>query len=482
MKKNNYLIFQQDLLADLETPVSLYLKLSLGSTSSFLLESVEQGETLGRHSFLGFDPEAVYELHPTHWEVSRDGVRKKIRFKDPLEILRSELRAKLSLGKEGDTSYPNFLGGFVGFFSYESVQYFESIRLRAKKDFKGLPLAILFKVHRFILFDHIERKMKLVSLYPAGEGRARAENKFKREVEKITKLLKKPIQESKRNAKSKSEPKFSSNLSQKEFIRRVNRIKDYIRAGDCIQTVYSQRFDLGRLKDSFDFYRILRSLNPSPYMFFYKHKNLELAGSSPEMLVRKKGNIAEARPIAGTRPRGLTDAKDKQYETQLKNSVKERAEHLMLVDLARNDLGRVCDFESVEVKEFERVERYSHVMHLVSDVQGKLKREKDALDLLKATFPAGTLSGAPKVRAMEIIDELEDSTRGPYGGCLGYFSYNGDMDMCITIRTLINSKGRASVQAGAGIVFDSDPRKEYEECLTKAKALFNAFKLTGSSH
>jgi anthranilate synthase component 1 len=268
-------------------------------------------------------------------------------------------------------------------------------------------------------------------------------------------------------------------MSRTEFLRSVNRIKEYIRAGDCIQTVFSQRFNLGTLTNSFGFYRVLRSLNPSPYMFFFKYRDLELAGSSPELLVRKKGSHAELRPIAGTRPRGGSPPQDLNYEIQLRASVKERAEHLMLVDLARNDLGRVCDYRTISVKQFERVERYSHVMHLVSDVEGKIKQGHDACDLLKSVFPAGTLSGAPKVRAMEIIDELEKSERGPYGGSLGYMSYNGDMDMCITIRTLITYKGKASVQAGAGIVFDSNPGKEYQECLNKAKALFQAFKTAG---
>jgi anthranilate synthase component 1 len=316
--------------------------------------------------------------------------------------------------------------------------------------------------------------MKLVALYPKKYGTKKALDLFSKELQAVQAKLKKPLLQEPKKRKVSSA--FKPNMTKREFVQIVNRIKEYIRAGDVIQTVPSQRFDLGKMEESFTFYRTLRSLNPSPYMFFFKHKDLELAGSSPELLVRKIGHYAEVRPIAGTRPRGATELKDKAYEDQLRKSVKERAEHLMLVDLARNDLGRVSEFASVKVKAFERVERYSHVMHLVSDVMGHMKESCDGLDLLRSVFPAGTLSGAPKVRAMEIIDELEPTERGPYGGSLGYLSYNGDIDMCITIRTLMNLKKQASVQAGAGIVFDSNPGREYEECLNKAKALFKAFK------
>jgi len=304
-------------------------------------------------------------------------------------------------------------------------------------------------------------------------GLKAAEAKFKRQKKDLLASIQKPL----RNKKpQKGKSVFQPNMTPRAYQAKVKQIKEYIKQGDVIQAVLSQRFDLGRIPDTFAFYRVLRSLNPSPYMYYFKHGSLEIAGSSPEMLVRKKGYLAEVRPIAGTRPRGKTSTQDGNYEAQLKRSVKERAEHLMLVDLARNDLGRVCDYKSIQVGEFERVERYSHVMHLVSDVEGKLKKGKDALDLLRSTFPAGTLSGAPKVRAMEIIDEFEDSPRGPYGGSLGYISYNGDMDMCITIRTLVANKGKASVQAGAGIVFDSDPAREHQECKNKAMALLKAYK------
>ncbi len=472
---DKFFIASQEFLADLETPVSLFLKLGKESSSSFLLESVEQGESLGRHSFLGFDPEAVYELYGDHWKVTRGKRVEKMPFKDPLLLLKKELSAGKGLPNGGD--YPSCLGGFVGFIAYETVRFFEKIRPRKKKESSQLPLAVFFKVHRFILFDHVERKMKLVALFEKRLGAKQAQRLFEKQIVSVQSLLKHTLRETSAKQLGKSYH-FKPNMSRSGFIRSVRKIKEYIRAGDIIQAVYSQRFDLGALKDSFSFYRILRSLNPSPYMFFFKHKDLELAGSSPELLVRKKSDRAELRPIAGTRPRGRTAAQDLKLETQLRRSIKERAEHLMLVDLARNDLGRVCDYRSVSVKEFERVERYSHVMHLVSDVEGKLKKSCDSLDLLRSVFPAGTLSGAPKVRAMEIIDELEESERGPYGGSLGYMSYNGDMDMCITIRTLLTYKGRSSVQAGAGIVFDSDPAKEYQECHNKAMALFKAFKST----
>jgi anthranilate synthase component 1 len=263
-------------------------------------------------------------------------------------------------------------------------------------------------------------------------------------------------------------------MTRREFENGVGRIKEYIRAGDCIQVVFSQRFCLGRVQNDFEIYRALRSINPSPYMFYLRHKNLRLIGSSPELLVKKSGNTAEVCPIAGTRRRGSNAAEDSQLEESLKRSVKEKAEHLMLVDLGRNDLGRVCRYNSISVSDFARVDRYSHVMHLVSSVKGKLKPGKDAFDLLRATFPAGTVTGAPKIRAMQIIDELEKEKRGPYAGSLGYCSVNGDMDMCITIRTIVVHNGRAYVQAGAGVDNDSKSKREYEETMNKAKALFQA--------
>ena len=270
-----------------------------------------------------------------------------------------------------------------------------------------------------------------------------------------------------------------SNTSRAEFIQKVEKVKEYIRAGDCIQVVLSQRFELGKVLNDFEIYRSLRSINPSPYMFYFKSGPLRLIGTSPELLVKKVGNAAEVRPIAGTRKRGQTPQEDAKLEENLRRSRKETAEHLMLVDLGRNDLGRVCNFESVRVDHFARVERYSHVMHLVSDVSGTLRPEMDGFDLLKAAFPAGTVTGAPKIRAMEIVDELEPERRGPYAGCLGYFSFNQDMDMCITIRTIVVVSGTAYVQAGAGIVYDSRPEYEYEETLNKAKALVEA--VTGTS-
>jgi anthranilate synthase component 1 len=265
-----------------------------------------------------------------------------------------------------------------------------------------------------------------------------------------------------------------SNMTRGEFESIIRRAKKYIRAGDCIQVVLSQRFDLGRIADDFRLYRALRSVNPSPYMFYFRHNDLSLVGSSPEMLAKKTGSVAEVRPIAGTRPRGANEKQDLAYETELRSSKKEMAEHLMLVDLGRNDLGRVSQPRTVRVNDFARIERYSHVMHLVSEVKAVLKKGKNAFDLLRASFPAGTVTGAPKIRAIQIINELEQERRGPYAGSLGYFSLTGDMDMCITIRTIIIYQNRAYVQAGAGIVNDSIPKNEYAETINKAKALLRA--------
>ena len=294
-----------------------------------------------------------------------------------------------------------------------------------------------------------------------------------RQMSKYHQLLQKPLKDPTPPRKVPA-LKIRPNMSRGGYESKVRRIKEYIRAGDCIQVVLSQRFSLNHHGHDFQIYRSLRSINPSPYMFYFRSGDHRLIGSSPEMLVKKTKQIAEVRPIAGTRPRGATEREDQQYERQLKASTKEMAEHLMLVDLGRNDLGRVSKFRSVKVEKFAFVERYSHVMHLVSRVQSKLKPGKTAADLLRATFPAGTLSGAPKIRAMQIIDELESEARGPYGGCLGYFGFDGDMDTCITIRTIMIRKDRMYLQAGAGIVKDSDPGREYDETVSKSRALLKA--------
>lgn len=445
-----------DFPGDLETPVSVFLKVSDQEKTAFLLESVELGEKIGRYSLIG--------LHPAHTIEYRMGS------KPLLDILNEKMHR---FKYHQHPKLPSFVAGFFGFVGYELVGQFEDIKISAKKGI-STDDALFYMPRDLILFDHVKRELKLVHL--AIREKEKPEHLYKQAVSALQRLSQKiSSKQMPKTQKVKSQTtSFKSNITAKEFETRVRRAKEYIRAGDIIQVVLSQRFDLGKVDNEFEIYRALRSLNPSPYMFYFKHNDLTLVGSSPEMLSRKMGEKCELRPIAGTRPRGKNEKEDLNYEKALKNSKKEMAEHLMLVDLGRNDLGRVAMERSVKVEEFARVERYSHVMHLVSDITAVLKPRKTAFDLLRSTFPAGTVTGAPKIRAMQIIDELERDKRGPYSGCLGYFSLAGDMDMCITIRTIVIRKKQAFIQAGAGIVLDSNPKKEYQETVNKARALFQA--------
>lgn len=472
-RRGNLIALRSELPSDLETPVSAFLKLEDQETCAFLLESAEQEERIGRYSFLGFDPAAV--LFSREDQIFLKKNRRTAIWKekgDLLEAVKKILSTDRLANPEG---LPSFAGGFVGFLGYENVRLFEQIQLREKN---GLQLedGIFFLVKDFLLFDHFRKILSLVSLCRIDGEKTSLKKAYEEGRKRIAGMeakLKRSLPAKPRSRK-KASITLKSNIPRREFERRLCRIKEYIRAGDCIQVVFSQRFHLGHVQDDFEIYRALRSINPSPYMFYFRYGSLRLIGSSPELLVKKMGRVADVRPIAGTRRRGSTVEEDTRLEENLKRSVKEMAEHLMLVDLGRNDLGRVCEFKSVRVSDFARVERYSHVMHLVSSVTGQLKRGKDAFDLLRAAFPAGTVTGAPKIRAMEIIDELEPEKRGPYAGALGYFSFTQDMDMCIMIRTIVVAHHEAYVQAGAGVVYDSKPHREYEETVNKAKALVEA--------
>ncbi len=470
-RKGNIVAVAETFPADLETPVSSFLKISRKTRHAFLLESAEQEEKIGRFSFLGIDPAAIYETSGKNVTVTTKGKRQLRKDTRILDVIEAELSTRRLANPE---AFPGFRGGFVGYLSYENVRDFETVRLSNKKG-PGFPLGVFFRVEDFVVFDHFRKTLSVVILVDLKKFRSAdaAYGTTLRQMEKYKKLLRKPLRLP-ATKKIASLPPVVPNMSRSDYETKVKRIKEYIRAGDCIQVVLSQRFQLAHQGQDFQIYRSLRSINPSPYMFYFRSGSFRLIGSSPEMLVKKTKRVAEVRPIAGTRPRGLTEQQDLRYEKQLRSSVKEMAEHLMLVDLGRNDLGRVSDFKSVKVERFAFVERYSHVMHLVSHVQSRLKAGKSAADLLRATFPAGTLSGAPKVRAMQIIDELEPEARGPYGGCLGYFGFDGDMDMCITIRTLMLHKNRIFLQAGAGIVKDSDPGREYEETVNKSRAMLKA--------
>lgn len=473
--RGNLIAVRAEHPADLETPVSAFLKLELKEPYAFLLESAEQEERVGRYSFLGFSPEAVFTAKGGSVFYRQGNRTRRVGPQDELlEILRGALAPFRLANPE---NVPAFSGGLVGFFGYENIRLFDRVSLQEKN---GLPTedSVFFVMREFLFFDHLRKTLSFVLLVDAGgHDLAKLKRRYHAATRRLTALqakLCRPLHRHRMLSAARPMHPIRANLSRPEFLRRIRRIKEYIRAGDCIQVVFSQRLGLGRIRDDFQVYRALRTVNPSPYMFYFRYGPLRLIGSSPEVLVKKIGRTAQVRPIAGTRPRNPDTVKDLRLEENLKRSVKEMAEHLMLVDLGRNDLGRVCDFKSVRVEKFARVERYSHVMHLVSTVTGRLRPGKDAFDLLRSTFPAGTVTGAPKIRAMEIIDELEPERRGPYAGSLGYFSFNHDMDMCITIRTIVVMEENAYVQAGAGVVHDSRPKREYEETMNKAGALIQA--------
>jgi len=458
-KKGNLIPVFREIVADMESPVSAYKKIA--GEHSFLLESVEGGEKIARYSFLGSDPVKVFKV--------RGG-------KDPFP----ELKKLMSQFKPVKvTGVPRFHGGLVGYMSYDIVRFIEDIPDKNTDDLK-LPDLQFMLTDTILAFDHIKHKILIISNAHVKGNPKKAYKDAIKKIEALEKKIRKPLKTSEFEIPpaGKKELKFKSNFSEDEFKKIVERAKEYIRAGDVIQVVLSQRFSTDFSGKEFNTYRILRTINPSPYMFYLSFGGLKIVGSSPEVMVRLENDEAVIRPIAGTRPRGIDEEEDRKLAEDLLASEKEKAEHIMLVDLARNDLSRVCKPDTVKVTEMMNVEKYSHVMHIVSNVVGKLEKNKDAFDLLKASFPAGTVSGAPKVRAMEIIDELENLRRGPYAGAIGYFSYSGEMDTCITIRTILFRKGKSYIQAGAGIVADSDPAAEYQETQNKAKGMLKALELS----
>ena len=458
----------REMPADLLTPVAAFLRLARGARQPFLLESVEGGETVARYSFLGRDPSSVVR--------SEGGRPTAAPGEDPLEPLRRAIAPYRAVPLP---DLPRFTGGAVGFLSYEVVRALERLP-RTVRDDLGSP-EVMFGIYDTVLaFDHLRQRIQIVSNIRTDGGggplpaRSLAERyrRARSRIEATERLLRRPTPETRRPARRRG--RWSANVSAERYKAGVRKAKSYIRAGDIFQVVLSQRLDHRATASPFSVYRALRRINPSPYMYFLDFGEVCLAGASPEMLVRVEGDHIRTRPIAGTRPRGRDEEHDARLEEELRVDPKERAEHVMLVDLGRNDLGRVCRAGSVEVTRFMEVERYSHVMHLVSEVSGQLRRDRDAFDGLLACFPAGTVSGAPKVRAMEIIDELETTARGPYAGAVGYVDFSGALDSCITIRTVVTAGAVAHVQAGAGIVADSVPEREYSECLNKAGALVEA--------
>jgi anthranilate synthase component 1 len=471
----------RELSADLETPVSVFLKLR-NEEPCFLLESVEKGEQVGRYSFIGTSPSAIVKSYRDKAQVfSAEGVQEINlgsfgKGPDILNVLQNLLNQYRVADVPG---LPRFFGGAVGYLSYDVVSSFDKVKT-AENDELGLPSSVFMITDTLVVFDHVTQKIKIVACEPEdADGGEKKE--ARRKIESIIAALENPVPTAQLNGKvAVREHKgltLSSNFTREEFIRAVRRAKEYILAGDAFQIVLSQRLQGETTARPFNIYRALRMLNPSPYMFYLDFPDLKLIGSSPEMLVRLEGRCAETRPIAGTRPRGSSEEEDKSIIADLLSDPKERAEHIMLVDLGRNDLGRVCRFGTVQVPAYMTTEKYSHVIHIVSSVVGELKRNYDAYSLLRACFPAGTLTGAPKIRAMEIIGELERTQRGPYGGAVGYFGFSGNMDTCITIRTIVMRGNTVYVQGGAGIVADSEPEIEYQETLRKMQVLMEAIRV-----
>lgn len=458
------------LVADLETPVSVYLKLARTGEPSFLLESVEGGEQVGRYSFLGVNPKGVLSFQNgkvtrvLHGETT---VRDLQQGEDPLHVVQQEFDRVQPVHIDG---LPRFIGGAVGFVGYDVVRYFERLPATAQTELE-IPDAAFMLADTLVIFDHAKHQIiVLANAHNEGNPDAAYDDAVRR-IDEIINALKQPLQ-SVPEAGGMLEEEMQSNQTREQYEANVTAAKEYIAAGDAFQIVLSQRFSRKTSAPPFTIYRALRVLNPSPYMFLLNFNDeFSVIGASPEMMVRLEDGVATVRPIAGTRPRGTTEELDNALAEELIADPKERAEHVMLVDLGRNDLGRVCDYGTVRVPNMMYIERYSHVMHIVSQVHGRLRKGMSAFDLLRATFPAGTLSGAPKVRAMEIIEELEDTRRGVYGGAVGYFSFDGSMDTCIAIRTLVMHRDKVYLQAGAGIVADSDPSKEYEESINKARAV-----------
>ena len=463
----------KSIMADLMTPVSAFLSVAADEPDAFLLESVERGEHIGRYTFVGARP--YMQVRTRGGEVIiRHGKREQKQKGNPFAILKQLLREHRAAVVPG---LPPFTGGAVGYFAYDVVRQLEDIGDETEDDF-SLPDCVLMFFDRLLAFDHLHHQIHIVATADVTrESPRRAYDRALKDIAALEKKLAAGLRPAVWKQKSQRQPsklKINYSLQRNSYKKIVERAKQYIAAGDIFQVVLSQRLNFVPGVPPFDIYRSLRAVNPSPYMYFLRMGDTHVLGSSPEMLVRVTGRKLEYRPIAGTHRRGRDEAEDQELEKRMLSDEKERAEHVMLVDLGRNDLGRVSEYGSVKVRDLMYVERYSHVMHIVSALEGKLRSDLDALDAFAACFPAGTLSGAPKVRAMQIIEELEPTRRGIYGGSVLYADFAGNLDSCIAIRTMLMQGKKASLQAGAGIVADSDPEQEFQECLNKAQAVLRA--------
>jgi anthranilate synthase component I len=475
-RQGNLVPLHDTYTADLLTPVGAHLRLARHAKYSFLLESVEGGETIGRYTFTGVMPEEVFRargrsltLETRRGTVECEG--------DPVEHLRQLTARYRPVRLAG---LPPLTAGAIGYFAYDMVRLIERIPAAGQDDV-GVDDCVMMFYHGLVAFDHVQHRVSVIqNVFTEGPGSLRS--KYDAAVGRIRRtrrLLEGPLPPRPRAQRAKPVG-LESNMTKQEFVAAVKRAKEYILAGDAFQIVASQRFSAKTTTDSFQIYRALRVVNPSPYLYFLQLDDVSVVGSSPEMLVKVQGRNAFYKPLAGTRPRGRSEEEDRRLEQELVADPKERAEHIMLVDLGRNDLGRVCEYGSVKVDRLMFVERFSHVMHLVSSLSGRLRKDVDCFDTLMACFPAGTLSGAPKVRAMEIIDELEPTRRGIYAGAILYLDFSGNVDSCIGLRTLVAKGGRVYIQAGAGIVADSVPEREYQETLNKARALVQALEIAQS--
>jgi len=484
--RGNLIPVTRKLLADLETPVSAYYKIR-GQGESFLFESVEGGEHLGRYSFVGCNPRAIVRQTGDLIEHIREGkVVESFRIsrssedgtvRDGLAVIEGLLQKYRPVILP---ELPRFTGGAVGFIGYEFIHDVEPVVPRPQRDDLRTPVMYFLIADELLIFDRVNQTLTVLvnAFLDEFNSPPEAHENAVNEIERLISLLEQPTEYIPITVpKDVPQVPFESNMPKDRFLANVLKSKEYITSGDIIQVVGSQRFSTAVKASPLDVYRAARSINPSPYMFLLELEGFSLVGASPEIHVRCEDRTVEIRPIAGTRPRGKTAEEDLQNEKDLLADPKEQAEHVMLVDLARNDIGRVCDFGSVQVKDLMIIERYSHVMHIVSQVEGRLRTDRTPYDLMRATFPAGTLSGAPKIRAMQIICEFEQTARGPYGGCVGYFSFSGNLDCCITIRTALLKDGKAYVQAGGGWVNDSVPESEFQETVNKAKAMLKAVSL-----
>jgi len=472
-RQGNLVPVYETFTADLLTPVGAHLRLARDAKYSFLLESVEGGENLARYTFAGANPQEVFRARGRICTLESKG--KRVEFdENPIEQLR-QLTARYHPVRV--PGLPPLIGGAIGYFAYDMVRLIERIAATGRDDL-GLDDCVMMFYLGIVAFDHVQHRVWVIrNVFTEGEGSLRAKyDAAVREIRRTRRTLESPLPPQRR-ARRAGPLRVKSNFTKAQYLAAVRKAKSYIRAGDIFQVVPSQRFSAATNADPFEIYRALRVVNPSPYLYFLHLNDVSVVGSSPEMLVKVQGHDVFYRPIAGTEPRGRTEIEDRELEAKLLADPKERAEHIMLVDLGRNDLGRVCEYGSVKVERLMFVERYSHVMHLVSSLRGRLRDEVDCFDALMACFPAGTLSGAPKIRAMEIIDELEPTRRGLYAGSVMYLDFSGNLDSCIALRTLVAKNGRAYIQAGGGIVADSVPEREYQETVNKARAVVKALEI-----